>query len=97
MAESTTCRRHGMQEDVEAVQAMLRYVSHHLRTQANFDHVIGVLSLVLQLHGAALPCHKQLQEACTDIRGLLVRAWQKVDVSVQTLRCLVLLFGRMQV
>lgn len=86
-----------MQVDVEAVEAMLRYVSHHLMTQKSFDHVIGVLSLVLQLHGAALPHHKQLQDACTAIRGLLGRAWQKVDVSVQTLRCLVLLFGHMQV
>lgn len=86
-----------MQVDVEAVQGMLSYVAHHLKTQKNFDHVIGVLSLVLKLHGEAIPHHKQLHDLCTEIRGVLGGAWQKVDVSVQTLRCLVLLFGRMQV
>lgn len=86
-----------MQVDVEAVEAMLKYVAHHLKTQRNFDHVVGMLSLVLELHGEAIPLHEQLHSACAAIRERLGQAWRKVDVSMQSLRCLVLLFGRMQV
>eukprot|EP00892_Ulva_mutabilis_P007619 jgi/Ulvmu1/5229/UM022_0022.1 len=83
-------------DDVEAVEAMLGYVSHQLETQKNFDHAVGVLALVLQLHGQAIPQHKQLHESSATIREHLGQAWQKVDVSVQSLHCLVQLFGHMQ-
>lgn len=94
------CHTHDMlhlQVEIQAVESMLAYVLFHLGTRKNFDHVVGLLSLILKVHATAICENEVLCELAKKIQGKLEGSWQRVDVHVQSLRCLCSFFREMQV
>lgn len=81
---------------MKAVESMLAYVLYHLETRKNFDHVVGLLSLILKVHASAIGERKELSDLAKTIQGKLDVAWQRVDVHVQMLKCLSSFFSEMQ-
>ena len=86
-----------LQGDIQAVESMLAYVLFHLETRKNFDHVVGLLSLVLKVHATAICENEALCELAKTIQGKLEASWHRVDVHVQSLRCLCMFFSEKQV
>lgn len=86
-----------LQADVQAVESMLGYVLFHLETRKNFDHVVGLLSLILKVHASAISEKEELCVLAKTIQEKMEAAWQRVDVHVQSLRCLSTFFSEMQV
>jgi iron-sulfur cluster repair protein YtfE (RIC family) len=84
-----------VQAEAQAVESMLAYVLFHLETRKNFDHVVGILSLVLKVHASAISEKDELCQLARTIQEKLEAAWQRVDERVQSLRCLSSFFSEM--
>ena len=75
---------------------MLQYVLAQLQHRVNFDQAQGLLALVLRVHGGRIAAQPALGELAMELHAQLAGAWAAIDEDMHAVKCMVAMFGGMQ-
>ena len=85
-----------VQEDTDAVVLLLDYIFAQLHQRSNFDQAQGLLALVLRVHGDRIAAVPELSAMARTLHAALADSWSVLDEDLQAVKCMVALFGQMQ-
>ena len=83
-----------MQDDNEAVRALLVYILTQLQRSRSIDQAQGLLALVLRMHGERIAAVPQLAEVAAELHASLAAVWAGVDEDMHAVRYMTAMFGQ---